>query len=156
MAVSRREQKAGILEQAKAAIAKLRDERAAALRVDDGARIKKVTTALGEAREALELAEQAHEIAAEDERVAAAELARLTAAAEERRRSELIAELLKESLAHVKLQNDAADVIAESHRELARLTEELKKLKADEALKEIEVARLDMRGVPGILGRRRS
>lgn len=156
VAASRREQKARALEETRAAVARLREERDAALRAENRAQIKKVTAAIADAEIEAEIAGQAHALALADEGLAAAKLARLTAEDEERRRNERVAELRKEGLAQAKRQTDAADVITESHWALGPITAELKKLGAEDALKDIEMVRLDMRGFPAILGRRRS
>jgi hypothetical protein len=155
VAVSRREKKAQALEEARAGVARLREERDAAFRAENRAQIKKVTAAIGDAEIEAEIAGQAHALALADEGLAAAELSRLTVADEERRRNERVAELLKEGLAQAKRQTAAADEIAEGHWALAPITAELKNLGAEDALRDIDNARLDMRGVPGILARSR-
>lgn len=155
VAASRREQRAQALEEARAVVTRLREERDAALRSEDRPRIKKVTAAIADAEIEAEIAGQAHALALADEGLAAAELARLTAEDERRRRDERVAELRKEGLAQAKRQTAAADEIAEGHWALAPITAELKKLGAEDALRDIDNARLDMRGVPGILARSR-
>jgi hypothetical protein len=155
LAVTRREKKAAALEEAKALVARLREDRDAALRAEDRARIKKATAAIADAEIEAEIAGQAHALALADEGTAAADLARLTAEDQERRRNERVAELRKDALARAARQHRNADGILEDHWGLAGITAELRKLNADDVIQEINNSRLDMRGVPGILARTR-
>jgi formiminotetrahydrofolate cyclodeaminase len=109
---------------------------------------------IGDAEVELEIAQRAHDLAAEEERSAAAELARLTEEDSARRREELIAAKREQALTLVEQQNSAADDIARWHWQLCALTEELSKLGATGVVSDINVFRLDMRGLPGILSRK--